>query len=124
MLLNPSNLASPQPTPVIATPALDAATARFSAAGLFLVASHPDGTLAYHDTSAGGFFLKYVLPALKQPAILGPNVALGGSAPALVEIRHSIPGVLLAALPSVDKKHAIRLYLAARDETFALSEDV
>src|SRR5580765_1224979 len=125
MSLSPPNLASMQPTPAIATPLLDAAAARFGAAGLFLVAAHPDGTLAYHDTSAGGFFLKFVLAALRQPAIVGTGSLLGGAAPAFVEIRRAIPGVLLAALPSVDKKHApIRLYLAARDESFALTEDV
>ncbi|HEX4793027.1 MAG TPA: HD domain-containing phosphohydrolase [Humisphaera sp.] len=125
MSLSPSNLTSMQPTPAIATPLLDAAAARFGAAGLFLVAAFADGTLAYHDSSAGGFFLKYVVPALRQPTIIGAASLLGGAAPALVEIRRSIPGVLLAALPSIDKRHApIRLYLAARDESFALTEDV
>jgi hypothetical protein len=48
---------------------LDTLAARFRGAGLFLVILDRLGGLAYHDTAAGPFFIKYALPLLRSPVL-------------------------------------------------------
>ncbi|HZL36538.1 MAG TPA: HD domain-containing phosphohydrolase [Tepidisphaeraceae bacterium] len=105
---------------------LEALAARFRPAGLFLLALFPDGKLAWHDRAAGAFFLRYVFP-LVQNSELSNRAGDGAQPPrpsAGIAIDRSIPGVLLAVLPHVEKRQNLGfLVVAAREEAFALSED-
>src|SRR5689334_6185755 len=49
----------------IAPAALDNLAARFRPGGLFLVLLRPDGTIAYHDSGAAAFHVRYTLPQLQ-----------------------------------------------------------
>src|SRR5580658_8809535 len=44
---------------------LDVLATRFRPAGLFIALLKTDGTVLYHDSSAGLFFQRYVLPLLQ-----------------------------------------------------------
>src|ERR1700722_19677957 len=58
------NLAIVEPH-VVPTAVLDNLATRFRPGGLFLMLLRPDGTVAYHDPSAGLFFHRYVLPLMQ-----------------------------------------------------------
>src|SRR5436305_10622614 len=96
---NPAEKLSPAP---IATAALDNLAARFRPGGLFLAMLKPDGTVAYHDTAAGVFFHRYILPLLQYRD--SSNDELRTKVQALtatssVVVWHDLPGVTIAAFP-------------------------
>src|SRR5687768_18287381 len=103
---------------------LENLAARFRPGGLFLLMLKPDGTVAYHDATAGTFFTRYVLPMLQYPE--RTDTALGGkmqqlNASSSVGIWDALPGVLLAAFPYVDKRQLQGiLVLGAKSNAFKL----
>jgi putative nucleotidyltransferase with HDIG domain len=120
---------------------LDILAARFRPGGLFLIGFRPDGTLAYHDAAAGLFHQRYVLPMLQYPE--PPDAAAAAAAaklkaPATVaervramdaaagaEVWRLLPGVVLAAVPVVERRQVVGvLALAGRAGSFRLGEDV
>ena len=113
--------------PGLSVAMLDTLASRFRGAGLFLAVLDRQGNVAYFDSSAEPFFAKYVLPLLRLPGAAHPgfSAALAGisatSATAVLEL----PGVVLAALPHVDKRQlAGTMLLAGKAEGFGLDEDV
>jgi HD-GYP domain-containing protein (c-di-GMP phosphodiesterase class II) len=107
---------------------LDVLATRFRPAGLFLALLRNDGTLVYHDASAGLFFHRYVLPLLQyeDSSDTGIKKQLATiTATSAVTIWNHLPGVILAAFPHVDRRQMTGiLVLAAKSATFKLGEDV
>ena len=104
----------------IPAPMLEALSARFRPSGVFVALMRRGGGIDYHDGGAAPFFLRYVLPLLSK---LGPQDPQ-------VEDQRSItidqlPGIVIARLPRPQRKATDQLLvLAARDQDFALGEDV
>ncbi|HEV7300392.1 MAG TPA: HD domain-containing phosphohydrolase [Tepidisphaeraceae bacterium] len=123
-----SNAAQPGGAPQVPHAVLENLAARFRPAGLFLLMLRPDGSVAYHDGSAGTFFTRYVLPMLQYPE--RADTGLRGQAQQLnasstVGIWDALPGVLLAAFPYVEKRQLGGiLVLGAKNASFRLNEDV
>jgi HD-GYP domain-containing protein (c-di-GMP phosphodiesterase class II) len=107
---------------------LDVLATRFRPAGLFLALLKPDGTVLYHDASAGLFFQRYVLPLLQYDDSSDTGIKQQLStitATSPVTVWNHLPGVALAAFPHVDRRQLSGiLVLAAKSSTFKLSEDV
>src|SRR3954454_10982325 len=134
---NPTALATP-PAPSGAAGALAIAMApatletlalRFRPCGLFTLLLKTDGTLAYHDASAGAFFQRFVLPMLQhrdpvtEEALLARLRAV--SAGSGVNVWDFLPGVTLAAFPCVEKRQLVGvMVVAAKGAHFSLGEDV
>jgi HD-GYP domain-containing protein (c-di-GMP phosphodiesterase class II) len=102
--------------------------ARMRPAGLCLLMVRPDGTLSYHDSAASTFFLRYVMPLIRnpQPTEQGLRDKLAeitaGSAPV---VWNTLPGVVVAALPFTERRQLTGiLLLVAKDVNFKLDEDV
>ncbi|MDB5293930.1 MAG: hypothetical protein JWL69_5171 [Phycisphaerales bacterium] len=117
--------ASTERTTAVPVAVLENLAARFRAGGLFLLALRPDGSLAWHDASAGAFFLGYALPVLSNPGPQGnhlrPELLQATGA---ITVHHPVPGVVVAAFPwSERRQNQGTLVLAAREESFSLSED-
>ena len=112
----------------VPTAVLDNLATRFRPAGLFLALLKSDGTILYHDGSAGLFFQRYVLPLLQyeDSSDSGIKQQLGTlTATSPVTVWNHLPGVILAAFPHVDRRQlAGILVLAGKSATFKLSEDV
>jgi len=112
----------------IAAAALDNLAARFRPGGLFIVMLRPDGTLAYHDSAAGVFFHRYVLPMLQYRDASNDelrNKVQALSAASSVVVWNDLPGVTLAAFPYLEKKHQLGvLIVGAKGSNFKLGEDV
>jgi putative nucleotidyltransferase with HDIG domain len=106
---------------------LENLAARFRPGGLCLLMLNTDGTLAYHDQSAGLFFQRFAVPMIQYAdpvAKLAEQVA-GMTATSTVEVWHALPGVVLAAFPYVEKRQLVGvMLLAAKGHTFRLGEDV
>ena len=107
---------------------LDNLATRFRPGGLFLVLLRPDGTVVYHDASAGLFFHRYVLPLLQYRDSTPSDLTqkLQSLTPtSTVTVWDCLPGVILAAFPCLDRRQlAGILVLAAKSTTFKLGEDV
>jgi HD-GYP domain-containing protein (c-di-GMP phosphodiesterase class II) len=107
---------------------LDNLATRFRPGGLFLVLLRRDGTVAYHDSAAGLFFQRYVLPLLQYPDSSDTSLQekLQSLTPAsTVTVIANQPGVMVAAFPCVERRQlAGVLVLAAKSSTFKLGEDV
>lgn len=123
MLETVNNLSGTDQTPV-AEAVLEKLAARFRPGGLCLLLLSPDGSVAWHDPAAGAFFHRYMLPLMRRDAVLAEKVRrLRADAP--VCVFESLPGVLLAASPYVERRQVIAtIGLAARAGTFRLGEDV
>src|SRR5687768_7399890 len=86
---------------------LDGLAVHARAAGTTLLLLHADGTVAYHDAGAGLFFERYAIPALRVAELharkLREHVRQMSiqSRPQLLDV---VPGVLLAAVPFVDRR--------------------
>ena len=119
--------AGPGATPVIPLAVLDNLAARFRPGGLCLLMLAPDGSLAYSDISTGLFFQRYAVPMIQYPdpsAQLAEKVA-AMSVNSAVEVWNTLPGVVVAAFPYVEKRQlAGVLLLAAKGSSFRLGEDV
>jgi putative nucleotidyltransferase with HDIG domain len=116
-------------TPVAASipaPILEALSARFRPSGVFVALMRRAGGIDYHDGAAGPFFLRYVLPLLGK---LGPQADPNADGPRpawqqSISIDR-LPGIVVARLAHSQKRATThQLLLAARDQDFALSEDV
>jgi HD-GYP domain-containing protein (c-di-GMP phosphodiesterase class II) len=107
---------------------LDNLATRFRPGGLFLVLLRKDGTVAYHDSAAGLFFQRYVLPLLQYPDSSDTSLQekLQSLTPSsTVTVIANQPGVMVAAFPCVERRQlAGVLVLAAKSSTFKLGEDV
>ena len=119
-----NNLSSSGEAVPFAAAALEKLATRFRGAGLCLLALRPDGSLAYFDPAAGAFFARYAVPLVRQDAVLAEKLRrLPHDAPAV--IFDSLPGVVLAACPYVERRQVLGIIaLAARATTFKLGEDV
>jgi HD-GYP domain-containing protein (c-di-GMP phosphodiesterase class II) len=106
---------------------LENLAARFRPGGLCLLMLKPDGLLAFHDNSAGTFFQRFAVPMVQYPdpaALLAEKVARM-NANSTVEVWNSLPGIVLAAFPYVEKRQLTGvLILAAKSQTFRLGEEV
>jgi HD-GYP domain-containing protein (c-di-GMP phosphodiesterase class II) len=130
MMSQPSNrmVAKPTEQSIIAPMVLDNLAMRVRPAGLFLALARPDGSIVYHDPSAGLFFHRYVLPLLQygDPTDSGLKEKIQKLTPnSPVTLWNSLPGVMLAAFPYVDRRQLTAvLLLAGKSATFKLNEEV
>src|SRR5688500_2916971 len=124
---NSNDTPSVKPGPVIPVAVLDNLAARFRPSGLCLLMLAPDGSLVYHDGGAGLFFQRFAIPMIQYPS---PSAKLAEKVAAMsvnsaVEVWNTLPGVVVAAFPYVEKRQlAGVLLLAAKGSTFRLGEDV
>ena len=114
-----ASTASPFPTTV-----LEKLAARFRPAGLCLMAMQPNGSVVYVDPVAGAFFARYVSPLVRDDRVLAEKLRrLSPDVP--VVVFDSMPGVLLAASPCVERRQVTGIVaLAARPQNFSTGEDV
>jgi HD-GYP domain-containing protein (c-di-GMP phosphodiesterase class II) len=110
--------------------ALDNLAARFRCGGLCLILIRTDGSVAYHDETAGVFFQRYVVPFLQfsesasegsdlRRLIDGINVASGA------QNWDIVPGVRMSAIPFVERRQlAGALVLAGKSSGFKLNDVV
>ena len=114
--------------PGVPTPVLETLASRIRPGGLYLMMLRPDGSVAYHDGAAGLFFHRYVLPMLQYPE--SADNELRGKLNALtsnstVSVWQTLPGVIVAAFPHVEKRQLIGvLVVAGKSSAFKLNEDV
>lgn len=119
-----------QATTLSALPAnvLAQLAARVQPGGMFLAVLQKDGTVAFHDSQAGLFFQRYVLPTLQARGRGDADFrsrleAMDASSP--IGVCDVIPGVAMAVFPYVLRRETAGvLVLAARAADFKLSEDV
>ncbi|HUB24731.1 MAG TPA: HD domain-containing phosphohydrolase [Tepidisphaeraceae bacterium] len=117
-------------TAAIPTAALENLAARFRASGLCLFLFRVDGSHAYHDAEAGEFFSRYVSPILRcsQPSAPLKDVRqLFGQSnpPEEIALWTSVPGVLLSAIPFIERRQLVGvLVLAGRSATPGASDQV
>ena len=91
---------------------LEKVAARFRPAGLCLLLIAPDGTIAYADPVAGAFFARYAVPLIRQNSILAEKLRrLPADAPAVAF--DSLPGIVLAAAPYVERKQILGIPVLA-----------
>ena len=113
--------------PVIPVSVLDNLAARFRPGGLCLMMLSADGTLVYHDSAAGLFFQRFAVPMVQYPdasAHLSDHVSKL-NANSTVEVWNTLPGVVLAAFPYVEKRALTGVFLlAAKGSSFRLGEEV
>ena len=86
---------------------LDNLAARFRSCGLFVVLIQSNGSIVYHDPQAAMFFQRYVLPLLQYGDPTEPDFReklrkVDADSP--VAVWNNLPGVILAALPCVDRR--------------------
>ena len=121
---------SPQKNTALAVPAsaLDNLAARFRPNGLFLAMLNTDGTVTYHDSAAGVFFLRYALPLLQYRDAATDEIrakAKSLTTVGSVTVWNDLPGVTIAAFPYHEKRTQLGvLLIAGKDNSFALNEDV
>ena len=117
--LDVASTASPFPATV-----LEKLAARFRPGGLCLMALRQDGTVVYSDPVAGAFFAKYAAPLVRDDFIVAEKVRRISHDVSVV-VFDSLPGLLLAVCPCVERRRVIGLVgLAARAENFQAGEDV
>lgn len=108
--------------------ALDHLASRFRPGGLFAMMMKPDGSLAFHDSAAGLFYQRYVLPMLQYSDPASQRIAshLKTIDPAsTIAIFNDLPGVSLAVFPYVERRQVQGIFLlAAKGAAFRLGEDV
>jgi hypothetical protein len=98
-------------------------SARFRAAGVFVMALDDAGRVTYHDPAAVGFFIRYVLPQVQFNEAGIHRVLEGGVR--CTQLYEAIPGALLAILPQLRQPGFNgHLVIAARAADFSLGEDV
>ena len=125
--ISTANASSAKHAAIIPTPVLDNLAARFRPGGLCLLMLAPDASLVYHDDNAGLFFQRFAIPMIQYPS---PSAKLAEKVGAMnvnstVEVWNTLPGVVVAAFPYVEKRRfAGVLLLAAKGSSFRLGEDV
>jgi HD-GYP domain-containing protein (c-di-GMP phosphodiesterase class II) len=107
---------------------MDNIAARLRGSGLFAMLLSSDGSVIYHDNQGALFFQRYVLPLVQYGDPADPELRnrIGainiGSA---VTVWNSFPGVILAALPLVERRHLCGVVVVAgRSVSFDLAEEV
>lgn len=111
--------ASPFPAMV-----LEKLASRFRPAGFCLMALQRDGSLAYSDPAAGAFFARYATPLVRDDFIVAEKLRRVSPDNPVV-LFDSLPGILLAICPCVERRQITGIVgLAARTEDFEASEDV
>lgn len=106
---------------------LDTLAVHSRAAGTCLLLARPNGAIAYHDSAAGVFFERYVVPTLRHSELAAVELRERTRHFAHGPAQHwnLVPGVTLCALPFVERRHVQGvLMLASRNRDFRLSEDV
>lgn len=103
---------------------LEKLAGRLRPTGVCLALMRPDGTLFYSDPVAGAFFAKFAVPLVQQTPVLTEKLRrLNAVAP--VVAFDSLPGILVAASPFVQRKQVLAIAaLLARPASFHLGEDV
>lgn len=123
-----NSTAAPAGNKLVAGSVLDNLAARTRPGGLFLLMLRPDATVDYHDPSAGMFFNRYVLPMIQypEPGDTGLREKVQSlTSNSTVCVWQTLPGVILAAFPYVDKRQLLGvIVLAAKSSSFKLGEDV
>ena len=103
---------------------LEKLAGRFRAAGVCVVAIKTDGTVSSIDPVAGAFFARYAAPLIRGDTVLAEK-ARRLCSDARVTVLDSLPGVVLAACPYVERKQVVGIIaLAAKSDTFDLGESV
>jgi HD-GYP domain-containing protein (c-di-GMP phosphodiesterase class II) len=101
---------------------------RIRPAGLFLVGMGIDGSIAYHDSGAEPFFLRYALPLLKKQQASDSPVrqAVRCLTAAAAELpAGATPGLTIVTVPYVERRQTVGLLvIAGRAEGFSLTEEV
>jgi HD-GYP domain-containing protein (c-di-GMP phosphodiesterase class II) len=117
-----------KPTTPIPPIALENLALRFRPSGVCLLALQSDGSIAWHDSAAGLFFQRYVMPMLqwRDPSDSTFKDSVAAITPdSSVVVWNFLPGVTMAAFPYAERKQMSGiLVLAAKSPTFKLSEDV
>src|SRR4051794_34156231 len=107
MAVKTNNPTDKQASTPIAQTVLDNLAARIRGSGLYFMLLRPDGSVAYNDSVAGLFFQRYVLPQLQYPEP-GDNgwiaAAKSLTAGSTMVISNSIPGVVLAMCPYIERR--------------------
>src|SRR4051812_8127204 len=130
-----NNPSAPTPSPATAAldllippAAFDALSGRVRPAGLFLIATGTDGSIAYHDAGAESFFTRYALPLLRKQQESDSPVrqAVRSLTASPVELpTDSTPGLTIVTVPYIERRQTIGvLVLVARSDTFGLTEEV
>jgi putative nucleotidyltransferase with HDIG domain len=103
---------------------LEKLAARFRPGGICLIALQRDGTLSYSDPVAGAFFARYATPLVRDDFIIAEKLRrISPDVP--VVVFDSLPGILLALCPCVERRQVIGIVgLAARAEDFGASENL
>jgi HD-GYP domain-containing protein (c-di-GMP phosphodiesterase class II) len=107
---------------------LDNLSARFRSCGLFVVLIQSNGSIVYHDPQAAMFFQRYVLPLLQygdptEPDFREKLSKVDAGSP--VAVWNNLPGVILAAVPCVQRRQLCGvLVLAGRSQDFNLAEEI
>ena len=109
----------------VAESVLEELACRFREDGLFIMAIGADGDVAWHDVAADSFFLRYPLPVLRRPECRrGFDLASLLSAPASSCVSHQrLPGLVLAVIPHVERRHILGALLIVGDELLHADED-
>jgi HD-GYP domain-containing protein (c-di-GMP phosphodiesterase class II) len=103
-------------------------SARLRVSGMCLGVIKTDGTLCYSDPEAGLFFTRFAMPLVQFPE--NPDVRLVDRLAELtpesdVIVWEQPAGVILAAVPLVEKRQVQAIFLiAARSKNFGPTEDV
>jgi putative nucleotidyltransferase with HDIG domain len=124
MLKTDQNPKATGPVEPLPQPVLEKIASRFRPAGLCLLLAGPDGSLTYADPVAGAFFARYVIPLMKANKVLAEKLRrLPVDAP--VVAFDSLPGIVLAAAPYVERRQVLGIpILAGRSIDFRTGEDV
>src|SRR2546423_6993072 len=121
---NPVSQKSAAPVPASV---MDNLAARFRPGGLCLLVLNPDGSLAYHDSTAGLFFQRYAVPMVQYG---DPGAKLAEKVAAIavnsaVEVWNILPGVVIAAFPYVENRNLIGvMLLTGKISSLRLGEQV
>ena len=125
MKLQAANLLSgPSTTSPFPAGVLEKLAMRFRPSGVCLMAMQSDGTLAYSDPVAGAFFARYATPLVRDDFIVAEKIRRI-SADTQAVVFESLPGLLLAVCPCVERRQVVGIIgLAARAEDFDCTEDL
>jgi HD-GYP domain-containing protein (c-di-GMP phosphodiesterase class II) len=110
--------------PPFPAPLIERLAGRLRPSGLCLVVISAEGVVDYTDPVAGAFFARYAAPLVRNDAVLAEKLRrLSPDAP--VAVFDSLPGVIVAACPCVERKQVVAIVaILARAEGFDLDENV
>ena len=82
--------------PGLPTATLDTLAARFRGAGLFLMVLDQRGTVTYHDSSAGPFFTKFLLPMVRSTGLSQMQITEAAGPPPGCQFGHGSRAILFS----------------------------